>query len=648
MDEAILASLDRDPDAFAEFFRRHAGRLLSEFAGRTQSTRLAADLCAESFAAALTSAHRFDPRRGPAGDWLDAIAEDELAHAERTGAARDRARRRLGLAALEPPGDARLAASVEGFVADRDSEEFVSVAPSAARFIAELEEELVEAARFRAARQRPRPRPRLPPLPRPPSHVVRGALAGVAAVALAAVVAVIALGGDDEPRPRAAATGPSARLVAMLPPPRCFARVFDERPASPAIPYFSVFDYRPRVDDMLPGDLAESLPIASYDPRETKLAANGRRGTRLHLVPSLGVSEDRSCAADDGPGVCMVADSDGRYRCFGIERIRDGLAFARTERGSIAGIVTDGIGRVTLSAGGQRASAAVAGNVYEAELGVAPGTRVAVELAPAGDAGCEREVAPGLLARVAALRRAPTDRLVPMAALSRLREDYRIAEVVERGARFWGADGGVDFWVVPVAETGPRECAPATAVCVVAVTVGGRADAECGMGAARDRPNWRFAPLLPEHAAIYGTVPEGVVAARLTLGTRGVDVPVRDNVIAAVLPFPYEDGVAVRLIRRAAPAPPRVGIVDAGGDAEAMRDRLIAAGYEPLGAIVPGVKRQSRTVAYWRPRLATLAEAAAVARAAGAAELIRIANAERTPRPVLDAAAPLVVVVGGS
>jgi hypothetical protein len=611
-----MESLDREPDEFAAFYRRHAARLLSDFTGRTNNARLSAELLAETFAAALAGAHRFDPERGSAADWLDAIAESELAHAERTGSARTRARRRLGLPALEP-GD---------------------------RFAADLEEELVEAARFRASRRKPRPRPKLPSLPRPSA---RGAL--VATAAVVAVVAALALAGDgdDPPQPRAATSGPSARLVAMVAPPRCFARTFDERPAGPVIPYFSVFDYRPRVDDALGSDLAESLPIASYDPRETKLAANGRRGTRLHLVPSLGVAEDRSCAADDGPGVCMVQDDAGRFRCFGIGRIRAGLAFARTERGSIAGIVADGVGRVTLSAGGRRASAAVSGNVYEAELSVPPGTRVAVELAPAGAEDCTRELAPGLLARVALLRRAPTERLVPMAALSLLREYEGIAEPVERGARFWGADGGVEFWVVPVARTGARDCAPATAACVVAVTTGERVDAECGLNASPRRASWRLAPLLAQHAAIYGTAPDGITGARITYGSMVAEVRARDNVLAGVLPFPYDDASDVELVRRPMPSPSRVGIVDAGGDAAAMRDRLEAAGYEPLPAVIPGVKRQPRTQVYWRARRATLAEAAAVARAARADVLTRIASGERTPLPVLDTSAPLVVVVGG-
>jgi hypothetical protein len=431
----------------------------------------------------------------------------------------------------------------------------------------------------------------------------------------------------------------------MVSPPSCFARTFDDRPASPAIPYFSVFDYRPRVDDALGPDLAESLPIASYDPRETKLAANGRRGTRLHLVPSLGVSEDRSCGADDGPGVCLVQDDAGRFRCFGIARIRDGLAFARTERRSVVGIVPDGIGRVTLTAGGRRASAPVAGNVYEAELGVPAGTVVAVELAAAGESDCVREIAPRLLARVAALRRPPNDRLVPMAALSLLREYDAIAEPVERGARFWGAGGGVSFWVVPVARTGPRGCAPATGVCVVALTTGERADAECGLNVPPRRAAWRYAPLLSAHGAIYGRVPDGVTGVRIRFGEQVAEVRARDNVLAGVLPFPYEESAEVELVRRPMPAPPRVGIVDAGGDVLALRDRLLAAGYEPLSAIVPGVKRQPRNAVYWQRSGATRAEAAAIARVAGAPDLIRVVR-ERTPRPVIAAGAPVVVVAG--
>jgi len=100
-DEAILAARDDAPEAFAVFYRRHVAALLGYFLRRTHDPELAADLCAETFAAALDGAHRFDPARGPAVAWLYGIARRQLAHAQRRGAAEDRARRRLGMAPLD-------------------------------------------------------------------------------------------------------------------------------------------------------------------------------------------------------------------------------------------------------------------------------------------------------------------------------------------------------------------------------------------------------------------------------------------------------------------------------------------------------------------------------------------------------------------
>jgi RNA polymerase sigma factor (sigma-70 family) len=100
-DEAILAALDTAPEAFAVFYRRHVAALLGYFLRRTRDPELAADLCAETFAAALDGAHRFDPARGPAVAWLYGIARRLLAHAQRRGAVEDRARRRLGMAPLD-------------------------------------------------------------------------------------------------------------------------------------------------------------------------------------------------------------------------------------------------------------------------------------------------------------------------------------------------------------------------------------------------------------------------------------------------------------------------------------------------------------------------------------------------------------------
>jgi RNA polymerase sigma-70 factor (ECF subfamily) len=99
-DEALLAATGAEPEAFAVLYRRHVTPLLAYFARRTRDAELAADLTAETFAAALDGSHRFDPDKGPAVAWLYGIARRQLSHAERKGAVEDRARRRLGMAPL--------------------------------------------------------------------------------------------------------------------------------------------------------------------------------------------------------------------------------------------------------------------------------------------------------------------------------------------------------------------------------------------------------------------------------------------------------------------------------------------------------------------------------------------------------------------
>jgi Sigma-70 region 2 len=68
---------------------------------RTRNAELAADLTAETFAAALVARARFDPGRGSASAWLFGIARNKLARVERREAAERRARRRLGMDWIE-------------------------------------------------------------------------------------------------------------------------------------------------------------------------------------------------------------------------------------------------------------------------------------------------------------------------------------------------------------------------------------------------------------------------------------------------------------------------------------------------------------------------------------------------------------------
>src|SRR4051812_38839793 len=98
-DERLLSA--RDAASFELFYCRHVEPLLGFFARRTGDPELAADLCAETFAAALASRHRYRPELGAAAGWLYGIGTKKLADAQRRGSAERRARRRLGMERIE-------------------------------------------------------------------------------------------------------------------------------------------------------------------------------------------------------------------------------------------------------------------------------------------------------------------------------------------------------------------------------------------------------------------------------------------------------------------------------------------------------------------------------------------------------------------
>ena len=94
-DEALL--LSGDPEDFGRFYDRYVRSLLAYFQRRTRDPEAAADLTAETFAAALAARKRFQPRAVPASVWLFAIAHHKLTDYFRRGSAEDRMRRRLGV-----------------------------------------------------------------------------------------------------------------------------------------------------------------------------------------------------------------------------------------------------------------------------------------------------------------------------------------------------------------------------------------------------------------------------------------------------------------------------------------------------------------------------------------------------------------------
>jgi RNA polymerase sigma factor (sigma-70 family) len=99
-DEELLQASITDEDAFAEFYRRHCTAVAGFFLHRTRDAELAADLTAETFAAALQGRRRYDPDKAPAFAWLWGIARHKLARAYDRGRVEDSARRKLHMAPL--------------------------------------------------------------------------------------------------------------------------------------------------------------------------------------------------------------------------------------------------------------------------------------------------------------------------------------------------------------------------------------------------------------------------------------------------------------------------------------------------------------------------------------------------------------------
>jgi RNA polymerase sigma-70 factor (ECF subfamily) len=97
-DAALLAG---DAEDFGVFYARHEDAVLAFFARRFRDRpELAADLTAETFAAALRSRRTHDPELGEAKGWLFGIARHVLAGSLRRGRVEDEARRRIGLERL--------------------------------------------------------------------------------------------------------------------------------------------------------------------------------------------------------------------------------------------------------------------------------------------------------------------------------------------------------------------------------------------------------------------------------------------------------------------------------------------------------------------------------------------------------------------
>ena len=89
-----------DGAAFTSIYRRYLPVVLRWCLVQTGDRELAADLSAEVFAAALQSAGRYQPHKGPAIAWLLGIARNKLLESLRRGRVEDATRRQLGIAPM--------------------------------------------------------------------------------------------------------------------------------------------------------------------------------------------------------------------------------------------------------------------------------------------------------------------------------------------------------------------------------------------------------------------------------------------------------------------------------------------------------------------------------------------------------------------
>src|SRR3954466_3378701 len=94
-DEDLLTS--GESAAFGAFYERRVREVLGYMMRRTGDPDAAADLTAETFAAAIVARRRFRRDGAPAGAWLFSIAQRKLVDYQRRGYADQRARTRLGI-----------------------------------------------------------------------------------------------------------------------------------------------------------------------------------------------------------------------------------------------------------------------------------------------------------------------------------------------------------------------------------------------------------------------------------------------------------------------------------------------------------------------------------------------------------------------
>lgn len=139
IDDSDVARIGRDPDLLDAFYREHAGDLRLFLARRVDDPHEVADLVAEVFLAAISTAHRYKPSQGSPGAWLFGIARNKVADAQRRKARRLRAESRIvGRRLLDEDSMARMEERIEAQRLTRALYQALESLPARDRLLMEL------------------------------------------------------------------------------------------------------------------------------------------------------------------------------------------------------------------------------------------------------------------------------------------------------------------------------------------------------------------------------------------------------------------------------------------------------------------------------------------------------------------------------
>jgi LytR cell envelope-related transcriptional attenuator len=441
-------------------------------------------------------------------------------------------------------------------------------------FIAELEAELVDAARRRGAR-RPLPRVR-------PGLVVRVALAVAVVAALIGAVALLGrpgTGRDHGAAPPAGhglpvpgsvaaggqllhACGAQARSLPVGDVPAVLMRQLAvlRRPQTEADPL-------PEVPD-----ISRWLPVGAYDPSAVRRLGplTGAPTRPVYIVPTSDLRNGpMACGRTGsiGPGACLVAgaaSSPVLYGCFRAADVLAGRAAIREAGGPGARLhvlTPDGTLSVGVEQGTRHWSVGVGGNLAQRYLPLRPqGVRLTLVGSPRG---CGIRVDPRLARAIAALRAHAG--AAPPASLGDAVNVHEGGRIATDAARIAGGGDGITYWIVPAAFPGDTPCAPLRRGCVIPVT-----SKPVGAPACADARDARFgggviAGPLSGRTVVYGVVPDRVGRVRVTSDGRSGTVDAHANVAAGLLPLPLHHVGGVRFSYIAGPHAPVVALLNASG-----------------------------------------------------------------------------------